>query len=91
MKELIGLGSFLIYLGIAVAGYFALREQVTQTAEDFKLIQKDVIVINRALDIIQLRQTESIEKLNSVSNKLDDVDHKIDKIGYDITTLISKR
>lgn len=91
LKEVIGIGSFLVYLGIAIAGYYALREQVAETAGDFKQLEKDVSGVMRSLDIIQLRQTESINKLNDVSNKLNDVDRKIDKIGYDIGTLAGKK
>ena len=40
IKELIGLGSFLIYLGIAIAGYYSLKEQVAKTAEDFDKMEK---------------------------------------------------
>ncbi len=90
-KELVGLGSFLIYLGIAIAGYYYLREQVATTAKDFEELESDVSGIVRNLDIIQVKQTESINKLNEVANKLNDVDRKIDKIGYDIGTLAGKK
>jgi len=89
-KELIGVGSFLIYLGIAIAGYYYLREQVATTAQDFEKLENDVSGIVRNLDMIQLKQNESINKLNEVANKLSDVDRKIDKIGYDIGTIAGR-
>jgi hypothetical protein len=91
LKELFGLGSFLIYLGIAIAGYYNLKEQVASTAEDFDQMEKDVSGIVRNLDIIQLKQNESINKLNEVANKLSDVDRKIDDIGYDIGSMAGRK
>jgi len=90
-KELIGVGSFLIYLGIAIAGYYYLRQQVATTAEDFEQLEKDVSGIVRNLDIIQMKQNESINKLNEVASKLNDMDRKIDNIGYDIKTIADKK
>lgn len=91
LKELIGLGSFLIYLGIAIAGYYNLKDQVASTAKDFDQMEKDINGIVRNLDIIQVKQEESINKLNEVANKLSDVDRKIDDIGYDIGTMAGRK
>jgi hypothetical protein len=90
-KELIGLGSFLIYLGIAIAGYYNLKEQVASTAKDFDQMEKDINGIIRNLDVIQIKQDESINKLNDVANKLNDVDRKIDELGYGIGTIVNRK
>jgi len=39
IKKVIGKGSFLIYLSIAIAGYYYLREQVATTSSDFRQLQ----------------------------------------------------
>lgn len=91
IKEIVGVGSFLIYLGIAIAGYYALKDQVARTAEDFEQLSKDVNGIMRNLDVIQVKQADAIEKLKEVSNKITDVDRKIDQIGYDIGSIAGKK
>ncbi|HEY5823259.1 MAG TPA: hypothetical protein VIT44_02770, partial [Cyclobacteriaceae bacterium] len=48
VKEEIGKGSFLIYLGIAIAGYYPLRAQVATAASDFKKVETATINYTKA-------------------------------------------